>query len=386
MSTCSFTSLSIVFYHLDLPSYLDNNTNIALGSASSHTLEIVSPHIRNNFICKADSVPQFNVYSGIKKLKVCKQLSVSEEIIAQYTSQSNNSDMEDEVAKVNVNDLPPTLTHLYFALPFNKPLDHHLPLSLKHLILSVNFDQPLNHLPPKLTHLSLELCSSYSHPLNNLPSSLTHIWLPPHYTQLNSLPLGVTHLYIGAFFNQPFIKLPPRLILLKFGSAFNQPLIDLPESLTTLCFGNDFNQPLPESLPPNLTRIKFGKCFNSPVNLPPSVIHIEFGAHFNLPLNNLPPKLKYIKFGTNFDQKVENLPPTLTHLVLGVKFDQPLQDLPLQLKHLEFQHGHYNKPIHNLPPNLNCIFIRWAAHSLAHMLQHKFPHLQIITNSFPLSF
>ena len=62
------------------------------------------------------------------------------------------------VSLLELQTLPPTLTHLTFGLNFNQPLDNvTLPLKSTHLTFDVCFNQPLENvmLPSTFTHLTV---------------------------------------------------------------------------------------------------------------------------------------------------------------------------------------------------------------------------------------
>jgi len=91
------------------------------------------------------------------------------------------------VSLLELQTLPPTLTHLTFGWKYNQPLDRvTLPPKLTHLTFGLNFNQPLDNvtLPLKSTHLTFDVC--FNQPLENvmLPSTFTHLTVAKRYNRL----------------------------------------------------------------------------------------------------------------------------------------------------------------------------------------------------------
>eukprot|EP01112_Ceratiomyxa_fruticulosa_P019290 TRINITY_DN6297_c0_g3_i1.p1 TRINITY_DN6297_c0_g3~~TRINITY_DN6297_c0_g3_i1.p1 ORF type:complete len:286 (-),score=61.90 TRINITY_DN6297_c0_g3_i1:75-932(-) len=239
--------------------------------------------------------------------------------------------------KQQIGDLKqlPNLTHIYFGMNFNQPIDNLLPDSLEHLefVHFSCFNQTINSLPPNITFLKLP--SSFNQPLTALPPKITKLTFLQNFNQLinrNNLPLNLKQLEFC------------------YDSCFNHSINDLPLSITHLTMNDMFNLPI-ASLPPNLKRLELGRYFNQVLdsrNLPATLEDLKIWRDFfNYPITDLPEKLTRLSIGNGFNQPLDALPSGLIYLCVGDSFDQPITSLPSTLK--TFKVGIHFKQTVNLP-------------------------------------
>jgi len=309
--------------------------------------------------------------------------------------------LADEVKLQELNDLPPSLTHLtvnaddfrecneqdsgtvklplslrYLDIEFPLRALHSLPPSLETLAVYNDVDVPIRHAnlrslqvpfvfnhPIRAADLPnlqiLTVGDSFMHPLDDLPPQLTELTIDggsqEYDHDLDHLPSSLQKLAIHRGFKRPLDKLPSSLRSLFFVSEFNHPLNHLPCSLTELDFryARHFNQPL-DRLPPQLRVLKVGPLFNQPLDaLPSGLTQLELCSgqeNWNRPLDRLPASLQVLSLAHTFNQRLDHLPPSLTVLKLWtcLDFNQPLNQLPDSLKCL-WLHNRYNQSIARLP-------------------------------------
>lgn len=136
-----------------------------------------------------------------------------------------------------------------FDFEFNQNVDN-LPPTLTHLIFGYCFDQSVDNLPPNLTHLTFE--RQFNQSVDNLPSTLTHLtfdWYSIFNQSVDRLPHSLTHLEFGWSFNRSVERLPPILTHLTFGKAFNQSIEKLPRTLVCLTIPKSYNKSIPSWIP-----------------------------------------------------------------------------------------------------------------------------------------
>ena len=124
--------------------------------------------------------------------------------------------------------------------------------------------------------------SYFNKSVNNLPNSITHLYFGSWFNQpVNRFPDSLLDLEFGLHFNQLVDNLPNSLTHLEFGYGFNQPINFLPDSLKYLKLGSNFNQSL-ENLPASLIRIEFGDMYDKPItDLPNNIREIKIGRYMD---------------------------------------------------------------------------------------------------------
>lgn len=206
--------------------------------------------------------------------------------------------------KLEIDNLPPSLSHISFSRFFNSPVNH-LPHSLTHIKFGNNFNQRIDHLPLSLSHLYLGF--NFNQPVDKLPKNLIFLIIDGEFNQtIDFLPLSLTHLYLNCLFNKKIKKFPPSL------QHF-------------MCIGNQFNQKLPKKFPPLLKTIRLGS-YNKEINfkkLP------EFFYSFSVESNYKIPKQFTNKFKIMTGRsKYNNVPKLFANspsLYIGAKWEVPEQ-------------------------------------------------------------
>ncbi len=192
------------------------------------------------------------------------------------------------------------------------------------------FNQPINELPSSLTEIYFGHC--FNQPVN-LPNSIIRLHFGGEFNQLvDNLPDSIIHLEFSCYFNQPIKKLPRSLKFLRFIDNFNKS-INLPEGLINLEFSNAFNQPV--ELPNSLIHLYLNKGDNYTIdNLPNSLEELKLGHLFRLELNNLPNSLKIIRFhkACQYKKELNNLPNSLELLVLDSFYDKKIKNISKNFK------------------------------------------------------
>lgn len=250
--------------------------------------------------------------------------------LEEYQDQKNKSSWILKRAFVlDLNYLPPRLTHLTLPHCFSSPIDH-LPVTLTHLTLGILYDNPVDHLPSGLTHLIVN-SQNFKQPLDHLPGDLTHLWLKNYDHPLDHLPASLNYLFVrthGYRYLPPLDHLPPNLVELEI----RFPWVHM------------------DHLPPSLRNLKIefdsDCCFDSPCldHLPVHLQHLELSLRgcrrdLRLTLENLPSHLKSLTFRAKkgkLKARLRHLPPHLEVLSLEQapysRFNFESGELPIQLK------------------------------------------------------
>lgn len=282
---------------------------------------------------------------------------------------------------------------------------------MKYDVLTKKLDGPIIIDIPKdyeFTDEDIEICKAFNHiKFNN--DSVDTVWKG----SLSWLPDNITHLELPNNYNEPLLKLPNNLKILKLGLRYNQN-INLPEGLEQfICVYEHmdlWNQNI--VYPKSLKKLILGNKFNQPLdNLPPNLETLMINSYiFNHPLDNLPYNLKHLIIisCSNFDKSLDNLPATLKSLVIIGKYDQPLDNLPIKLKtliiHSEYSHSLNNLPLDlqylslvfysfqydytfdNLPPNLEYIIIKLiASYENKNIIMKNTAHISKNKYSYPVT-
>lgn len=302
-----------------------------------------------------------------------------------------------------VNNLPPTITHLFFGNYFNQKVDN-LPSTLTHLKFGTEFDQNISNLPQSLTHLTLNFGST--HEINrdlNLPKNLTHLCIKmkyiysfvidfppnliylkvPSYNITAPLPCSIKQLHF-TYMTSSFYKLCKykgwvfenniNPISLEYCTSFLED--ELPTSLQKLSiYEYEFNSPV-DYLPPSLTHLTIQGTFNHPIDYLPSTLKyldLCFSA-FNSKADYLPPSLIVLKLGQDFNQPLDHLPKIEVLVILSDVFNYPLDHLPNSLKKLTLTSSLFNQPIDNLPSSL--LFLHISSEIFQQPVDHLPPFLK----------
>lgn len=258
--------------------------------------------------------------------------------------------------QINLDLLPPNLTHLTFGIHFNLPLDHHLPPSLTHLTFENNFQIP-EDLPREV---SSRIDHYWNHPLDNLPSKLTHLVLPANFNSPILLPSTLTHLTASSSLS--INSLPHSLIHLEIGTIERE--VTFPPFLTYLRITR-FQRCVSLTLPEKLTEFQCYESFPAESHLPDSITSLTIRTS----RSTFPPNLKHltlIEGGFPVDIK---LPPSLETLHTRVSLENPLPPLPPNLKTLKSQFNSVNPP--SFPSNLTVLHLMLGPEHL-HSLQSIF--------------
>jgi len=307
--------------------------------------------------------------------------------------------LADEVKLQELNDLPPSLTHLtvhgdrtchkqdygtiklplslrYLDIEFPLRALHSLPPSLETLDVYQDVVIPIRHanlrslrlpfefnLPIRAADLpnlrTLTVGDSFMHRLDDLPPQLTELTIDGYLSKsyphdLDHLPSSLQKLVIRRGFKHPLDKLPSSLRSLSFAFEFNHTLNHLPSSLTDLNFrhAKHFNQPL-DRLPSQLRVLELGPLFNQPLDALPSGLTQLLSVGRSIRLDHLPASLQVLSLAGSFNQPLDHLPPSLTVLqfVKCFNFNQSLNYLPTSLTCL-WLHDLYNQLIVALPRDL----------------------------------
>jgi len=145
---------------------------------------------------------------------------------------------------------------IHFGLNFNQPIDN-----LPHYKGNPDDGEyPLGEIN------TIIIYGHFDHPIDNLPPSITHLYLGIDFNQnVDNLPHGLKHLTFGFLFNKPVDNLPNSLEYLKFGYSFNQKVDNLPNSLTELEFEGNFNNSI-DNLPDSIICLKLGLIYSIKIN------------------------------------------------------------------------------------------------------------------------
>ena len=257
--------------------------------------------------------------------------------------------------------LPPSLTDLYLEFSrsstFETPNLTLLPPTLTKLVISGHSGAEtmlIGKLPPKLTHLTLEVMAAAG--TGSYPETLTHLRIRgPSSTepgQLN-LPLSLRTLDLETLYPHDIPRLPPKMTMLRV-SNLGRNVAALPRSLTSIITNTTTINALDVAqLPPNLmvlrvTRLAAGDVPESlsACQWPRSLLVLDLMANttqfFDFDshgIRKLPPSLKEFHVQGNLPVAlIHLLPRDLTYLgVRGIQgdLDAHVRELPRHLTRLD---------------------------------------------------
>jgi hypothetical protein len=150
-----------------------------------------------------------------------------------------------------INNLPISLTHIYFGCEFDKPIDFLSNLTqLTELKFGKKFNQPIESLEKlsNLTHLKFGECFNQSIKILEKLTNLTHLTMGTYFSESIDVLASLT-----------------KLQYLNLSWGFVNPINNLPDSITHLTLGINpgfyvINIPVIKKLPKNLTHLTFGDC------------------------------------------------------------------------------------------------------------------------------
>jgi hypothetical protein len=141
----------------------------------------------------------------------------------------------------------------------------------------------------------------------------------------------------------------------------------LPPYLTHLTLGKSINQAL-DNLPKSLKSLTVkGSLFNNPVPSLPQLTFLTIeSTAFTQPIDHL--HITYLAC----NQPIHNLPPTITHLVIRYTLNLPIPSLP-QLTHLTIESDSFTQPLDHL--HITHLIFGEYFNQLIHSFPHTITHL-----------
>lgn len=302
-SQITFEDMRIVLLHVDLASFLDDDSVLNLSIASKECLKVVKNHISHKLL-----VPIWGSLQPIQPItyKIYQPTSF---IWRHNITLAKHPEIDSHNKKISI-----LLSSLHYNI-------RNFPKDTKRVKCLFEIIHMLEGLP-NLTHLILRAFEFYKdptyleqrlirqHTVDHLPITITHLKLIANLF-VDNLPITLTHFDFGYYFNHPVDHLPPKLTHLRLSDSFEGYVDFLPQTLTHLQLGQRCNSHV-DHLPSTLTHLTFGMSFNKPIdNLPLTVKVLKFyyQSAFDHYMDHLPHSLKVLKISPDYKRGLEYLPP-----------------------------------------------------------------------------